>query len=118
MKKIYIVYKFINTITGDFYIGHRNKKKKSLSKHKYQSVCIAIPNDQLYQDIQKYGVEKFEFQVLAEVEPEQLKEVEQQFIQTLKPAYNNYNENDWDIETYKNNKKESETPIEFYDVYP
>ena len=118
MKKIYVVYKFINTITGDFYIGSRKNIKRSYANHKYQSVWIAIPNDQLYQDIQKYGVEKFEFQVLAEVEPEQLKEVEQQFIQTLKPAYNNYNENDWDIEIYKNKKKEPETPIEFYDVYP
>lgn len=117
MKKIYIVYKFINTVTGDFYIGSQSVKK-SLANHKYQSVWIAIPNDQLYQDIQKYGVDKFEFEVLANVEPEQLKEVEQQFIEALKPAYNNYNEDNWDIEKYKNKKEESKTPIEFYDVYP
>ena len=118
MKKIYIVYKFINTITGDCYIGHRNNIKKSLASHKCQSVWIAIPNDQLYQDIQKYGIDKFSFEVLAEVEIDKLKETEQRFIEMLKPAYNNYNENDWDIEIYKNKKKESETPIEFYDVYP
>ena len=107
------------------------------------------------------------------VEPEQLKEVEQQFIETLKPTYNQMNEKDLDIERrkeyqktdkgkesqkkavnkYQNQlcsysgqtltlnalrmrfkrqgiinptqeakkyliKKESKTPIEFYDVYP
>ena len=117
MKKIYVVYKFINTITGDFYIGSQSIKKSSAS-HKYQSVWISIPNDQLYQDIEKYGVDKFELEVLAEVEPEQMKEVEQQFIEEMHPTYNNYNENDLDIERYKNKKEESETPIEFYDVYP
>lgn len=94
MKKIYIIYKFTNTVTGDFYIGSRNKPKKSLSNRKYQSVWIVIPNDQMYQDIEKYGVDKFDFQVLAEVEAEQLKETEQKFIEILKPTYNNYNDED------------------------
>lgn len=101
MKKIYIVYKLTNTITGDFYIGSRNNIKKSLSNHKYQSVWIAIPNDQLYQDMQKYGIDKFEFQVLAEVEIYKLKEVEQEFIETLKPTYNQMNAKDLDIDKHK-----------------
>ena len=101
MKKICIVYKFTNTVTGDFYIGSRNNIKKSLANHKYQSVWIVIPNDQMYQDIQKYGDENFVFEVLAEVEPEQLKEVEQQFIETLKTTYNQMNEKDLDIDKYK-----------------
>ena len=97
MKKIYIVYKFTNTVTGDFYIGSRNNIKKSLANHKYQSVWIVIPNDQMYQDIQKYGIDNFEFQVLAEVEIDKLKETEQQFIEALKPTYNQMNEKDLDI---------------------
>ena len=108
MKKIYIVYKFTNTVTGDFYIGSRNNIKKSLANHKYQPVWIAIPNDQMYQDIQKYGVDKFELEILAEVEEEQLKEVEQQFIETLNPTYNQMNEKDLDIERQKEYKKEYE----------
>ena len=96
--KIIAVYKITNTVTGDFYIGSRNNIKQSLANHKYQSVWIAIPNDQLYQDIQKYGLDKFEFQVLAEVEAEKLKETEQQFIQALQPTYNQMNANGYDIE--------------------
>ena len=173
MKKICIVYKFTNTVTGDFYIGSRNNIKKSLANNKYQSIWISIPNDKMYQDIQKYGDDKFVFEVLEVVEPEQLKEVEQQFIEALKPTYNQMNEKDLDIERqkeyqksdkykesqkkavnkYQNQlcsyngetltlaalrtrfmrrgiinptqeakkyliKKESKTPVEFYDVYP
>ena len=92
--KISAVYKFTNTITGDFYIGSSNKIKKSLANNKYQSVWIAIPNDKMDLDIQKYGIDKFAFEILAEVEADELKETEQQFIETLKPTYNNYNEID------------------------
>ena len=108
MKKIYIIYKFTNTVTGDFYIGSRNNIKKSLANHKYQSVWIAIPNDQMYQDIQKYGLDNFDFEILAEVEADKLKETEQQFIEKLKPTYNQMNEKDLDIDKYKKyNKKAS-----------
>ena len=108
MKKIYIVYKLTNTVTGDFYIGSRNNIKKSLANHKYQSVWIAIPNDQMYQDIQKYGFDNFDFKILAEVEADKLKETEQQFIEKLKPTYNQMNEKDLDIDKYKKyNKKAS-----------
>ena len=103
MKKIYIVYKFTNTVTGDFYIGSQSIKK-SLSNHKYQSIWVVIPNDQMYQDIQKYGDKNFVFEVLEVVEPEELKEKEQQFIEMLKPTYNQMNEKDLDIEKYKNKK--------------
>ena len=106
MKKICIVYKFTNTVTGDFYIGSRNNIKKSLANHKYQSVWISIPNDQMYQDIQKYGIDKFEFEILAEVESEHLKETKQKFIETLKPTYNSNRANGWDIERRKEYNKE------------
>lgn len=171
MKKIHIVYKFTNTITGDFYIGSLKNVKIRCANHKYQPVWIAI-NDQVDHDIQKYGVDKFEFQVLAEVEEDKLEETEQEFIEKLHPTYNQMDAIDLNIERYKeshksnkgkesqrkasnkyNNQlcsyngqtltlnalaqrfrrkgiphptieakkyiiKESETPIEFYDVYP
>lgn len=163
MEKKCVIYKITNTITNDSYIGSRNSIKKSSANHKYQSVWIAIPNDQLYQDMQKYGLDKFEFEILEEVEVEQLKETEQRFIETLKPTYNQMNAKDLDIDKHKesqrkasnkyNNQlcnfngetltlnalymrfyragiphpqleakkyliKESNNPIEFYDVYP
>ena len=107
MKKIYIVYKYTNTVTGDFYIGSQSIKIRYANR-KYQSIWISIPNDQMYQDMEKYGDDKFEFEVLAEVEAEELKEVEQQFIETLKPTYNQMNEKDLDVERYKETNKKSQ----------
>ena len=109
MEKVCIVYKFTNTITGDFHIGSRNNVKLRLAEHKRQPIWIEIPNDQLYQDIQKYGDDKFELEILEileEDEEEKMKEVEQQFIEMLKPTYNQMNEKDLDIESYKEHKSE------------
>ena len=104
--KICGIYKIINTITGDFYIGSSNDVKRRWREHKCQSSWNKQPNSQLYQDMKKYGVDKFVFEVLAEVEIEKLKEKEQQFIETLKPTYNSIRANGWDFERYKEYNKE------------
>ena len=59
----------------------------------------------MYHDMRKYGVDKFVFELLEEVEEDKLKEVEQQFIETLKPTYNQMNAKGLDIERYKEDKK-------------
>ena len=97
-EKISGIYKITNTITGDFYIGSSKNVKQRLACHKCQSTWNEQPNNPMYIDMQKYGVEKFDFQILEEVESEHLKEKEQQFIETLKPTYNSNNANGWDIE--------------------
>ena len=99
-EKICGVYKITNTATGDFYIGSSKDVKKRLASHKCQSVWKNYPNNQLYKDMQEYGLDKFDFEILAEVEESFLKEREQYFIETLKPTYNNRNANGWDIERY------------------
>ena len=100
------IYKITNTITGDFYIGSSKDVKQRWVNHKCQSTWKNHPNNPMYQDMRKYGVDKFEFEILEEVEPEQLKEKEQQFIETLKPTYNNYNANGLNIERCKEFQKE------------
>ena len=108
MQKICGIYKITNTITGDFYIGSSKDIKRRWESHKWSSTWKKYPNKQLYQDMQKYGVDKFVFEVLEEVEPEELKETEQQFIEKLQPTYNNYNANGWNIERRKEaNRKAS-----------
>ena len=99
--KISGIYKITNTVTGDFYIGSSKDVKHRLAVHKCQSTWKKCPNNQLYLDMKKYGVENFVFEILEEVEEEQLKEREQQFIETLKPTYNSNRANGLDIERYK-----------------
>ena len=101
MNKICAVYKITNTVTGDFYIGSSKDVKQRWAHHKIPSRWNECPNNPMYQDMQKYGLDKFEFQVIAEVEVDKLKETEQEFIETLKPTYNSIRANGWDIERCK-----------------
>ena len=103
--KISAVYKITNTVTGDFYIGSSKDVKKRWNEHKKPSSWKRFPNNQLYKDMQKYGVDKFVFEILEEVEAEELKVTEQKFIETLKPAYNDRNANGLDIERRKEYQK-------------
>ena len=102
------VYKITNTITGDFYIGSSKNVKHRWTTHKCQSTWKKCPNNPMYIDMQKYGTDKFDFEILAEVEADKLKEKEQYFIELLKPAYNNRNANGLDIERYKKSHKKAQ----------
>ena len=120
--KISAIYKITNTVTGDFYIGSSKDVKQRWAVHKCKSTWNEQPNNPMYLDMQKYGVDKFEFQVIAEVEIDKLKETEQKFIETLKPTYNNYNAKGLNIERkkeyqksdkYKNYRKEYQKSEKF-----
>ena len=104
--KICGVYKITNTVTGDCYIGSSKDINRRWESHKCPSRWKQCKNNPMYLDMQKYGVDKFEFQVIEEVEEGSLKEAEQQFIEKLKPTYNNINANGCDFERYKESQKE------------
>ena len=106
--KISAVYKITNTVTGDFYIGSSKDIKHRWTDHKCPSRWNDNPNNPMYLDMRKYGKDKFVFEVLEVVEPEKLKEAEQKFIETLKPAYNNYYAKGLNIERKKKTQKECE----------
>ena len=104
--KISAISKITNTITGDFSIGSSKTIKERWESHKYPSSWKRYPNSQLYQDMQNYGTDKFAFEILEEVEVDSLKEMEQQFIETLNPTYNQMNANGLNVERYKEYQKE------------
>ena len=106
--KISGIYKITNTVTNDFYIGSSNNVKLRWASHKRKSVWKNNPNNQMYIDMQKYGLDKFVFEILEEVEESFLKETEQKFIETLNPTYNNYNAKGLNIERYKKSHKEAQ----------
>ncbi len=80
VMKISAVYKIINKITNDFYIGSSKNVKHRWQEHKMPSTWKKQPNSPMYQDMQKYGVDKFDFQILANVDSDQLKEIEQKVL--------------------------------------
>ena len=105
MEKISAVYKITNTVTKDFYIGSSRNVKQRWDAHKNHAIWKIYPNNPLYLDMQKYGIDKFDFQILANVESEQLKEAEQEFIEKLKPTYNARRANGLDFERAKRCRK-------------
>ena len=110
--KIIGIYKITNIITGDFYIGSSKDVKQRWTDHKCPSKWNKCPNSPMYLDMRKYGIENFVFEILEVVEPEHLKETEQQFIEKLKPTYNSNRANGCDFERYKEYQKEYQ--IEYY----
>ncbi len=107
MGKISAVYKIVNTVTGDFYIGSSVDVMRRWKEHRALSTWKQYPNSLLYKSMQEYGLDKFRFQILAPVMEEYLKQVEQEFIELLKPTYNNYNAKGWNIERIKAAHKKS-----------
>ena len=110
--KICGIYKITNTITGDFYIGSSKNVKHRWAHHKIPSRWKQHPNNQMYIDMKKYGVDKFAFEILAEVEVDKLKETEQEFIEKLKPTYNSNNAKGLDVERYKESKRKANKEYE------
>ena len=108
MNKISAVYKIVNTITGDFYVGSSINVFNRWVEHKKLSIWKRCPNNPMYKDMQKYGVDKFRFQILAPVMEEYLKQVEQEFIDMLNPTYNNYRAKGLDIERNKESRRKAE----------
>ena len=96
------IYKIINIITKDFYIGSSKNVKQRWINHKCPSTWKRHSNNPMYLDMQTYGVDEFDFQILEEVEIEQLKEKEQQFIEKMHPTYNSYNAKGLDVDKYDN----------------
>ena len=112
MEKISGVYKIINTVTKDFYIGSSKDVKRRWAVHKCQSKWKECPNNPMYMDMQNYGVDKFEFEILEVIEEEKLKETEQEFIETLKPTYNRCNAKGLNIERRKETHKKAQNKYE------
>ena len=116
-KKISAVYKITNTVTNDFYIGSSKNIKQRWASHKWPSIWNKHPNNQMYLDMQKYGVDKFEFEILEEVKPEYLKEREQWFIEMMKPTYNSNRANGFDFDKYKEYQKKYHKTDKYKEYY-
>ena len=112
-EMISAVYQIKNKVTGERYVGSSKDVYARWANHKCTSVWNSNPNRRLYQDFQKYGIENFMFAILSPVQPKYLKQVEQEFIDLLQPAYNSNRANGWDVERYKATHKAYEQTEEY-----
>lgn len=81
------IYLIRNRITGQEYVGQSIDIQRRWMEHKTPK---ANGNDRLHGDIQKYGINNFDFIVLEECSPDQetLLQREQHYIKARNPYYN------------------------------
>lgn len=103
MNKISGVYKITNTVTNEYYIGSSKNINQRWAYHKCPSSWKRCSNKKLYIAFQQYGLDKFKFEIVEETT--NLKEMEQYYIDLLKPSYNNNRADGWDVEKYKEYKQ-------------
>ena len=108
MSILSAVYQILNTITGDSYVGSSKDVLRRFLQHKYPSSWRRQQNSLLYKDIQKYGLNKFNFLIIKQIEPEYLKKEEQKYIELLHPTYNNRRSKALDIQRRKKHTQSDE----------
>ena len=86
--KISGVYRIINTITGDYYIGSSNDLDRRKREHFCKSSWRQQSNKLLYKDMKQYGKDSFLFEPILLCNPEELKKYEQIAIEKYNPHYN------------------------------
>jgi excinuclease UvrABC nuclease subunit len=82
------IYKIINTVTGNYYIGQAVDFKFRKRNHFNALNRDVHANAHLQNAYRFYGKENFEFKIFLYCEPEELDYYEQYLIHTLDPYYN------------------------------
>jgi group I intron endonuclease len=86
--KVSGIYKILNTVTGDFYIGSSKDCAFRWQRHRWLLKQGIHHNQHLQRAWAKYGRDAFTFDVVIEVTVEQLVETEQSFLDQYLPTYN------------------------------
>lgn len=82
------VYKILNKVTNESYIGSSINLKKRKSDHFYLLKQGKHGNSHLQNSYKKYGIENFDFSVLEFCEPDECLIIEQKHINQTKPKFN------------------------------
>lgn len=79
------IYKIKNRLEGKSYIGKSLNIQRRWMEHRTPK---ARGNDRLHDDIQRLGVENFDFEILEECSEDELSQKELSYIKKYKPFYN------------------------------
>lgn len=86
------IYKLTNQKTGECYIGQAKDCKKRIYEHMRAGLGIDTPQgNQLYQAMQKYGIDDFSIELLLKCKPEELNDKEKYFIELYQSQTYGYN---------------------------
>jgi group I intron endonuclease len=88
-KNLKVIYKILNIITNDFYIGSTNNHIKRFAEHKRQLLKNIHHNIILQNSYNKYGINSFQYEIIEFVENQNdLLNREQYYLDLLKPTFN------------------------------
>lgn len=90
MQKICCVYKLTNTVTGKFYVGSTINFKSRMKYHQYSH--RRNPNKELGDDIEKYGWDAFNAEIIEVCTRENVRQRERFYIETLNAVEEGYNQ--------------------------
>lgn len=79
------IYKIINTKNGKFYLGSSKNLAQRKKKHKYELSKGTHHSSYLQNAYNKYGADSFKFVTIEYVDENKLLEVEQRYLDELKP---------------------------------
>lgn len=82
------VYKIVNIVTGQWYVGGSTNIEKRKSQHFSALNRNKHKNYKLQRDYNEYGKENFSFSILVQCNPDELYRVEQLLVDTVNPYYN------------------------------
>ena len=80
------IYKITNKINNKVYIGASKNIKYRWTKHKFDYKNKKVKKLLLHEDMYKYGIENFEFEIICECKKEELYDLEIKYIE----KYNTY----------------------------
>jgi len=83
------VYKIINKITNEFYIGQSTQLRRRKCEHFTLGRQAQSTSPLLDNSIKQYGKQNFEFTILKKCSSWYLEQLEKQYIKELKPTLNN-----------------------------
>jgi len=81
------VYRITNRITGDFYIGSSVDIRHRMGQH-FSKYKVRLHTERFDQDLQRYGKDGFDVEVIEECEFDELREREEFYLCKYHPPYN------------------------------
>jgi group I intron endonuclease len=81
------VYRIVNLITGNCYIG-QSRDLRVRRNHHFSNLKLGRHFPPIQDDFNKHGAGCFRFEILVYCEPDELTRYEQELVNRLKPVYN------------------------------
>lgn len=82
------IYKIENSVNGNIYIGSSSDVGRRIKRHKYELKNNKHHSQYLQRAYNKYGAEKFKFTLIEYCAIDEMLDIEQKYLNELKPAYN------------------------------